>query len=153
MSILWGLKFLFLFCKTLSASFRLENLTMILFFLSQGSGWHDSRQSWFTFIPVTFPINSHTFASLVESEIPTISTQSHQEHCSFLQHCFSKLIMHFSRVLFTVFEISNWYSILSKVVLTSASWFLSLAVLLFNLSLFWTKSDISSSLFNFRVQL
>ena len=62
LSILWGLKFFFLLflCKTLSASFRLENLTMILFFMSEGRGWHNSRQSWFTFIPVTFPINSHT---------------------------------------------------------------------------------------------
>ena len=109
MPILRGIKFLFffLFRKTLSASFRLENLTMILFFLSEGSGWHDSRQPWFTFIPVTFPIYPHTFLSLVESEIPKIFTNSRREYCSFLQNCFSKLVMHFSWVLFIASEISN----------------------------------------------
>ena len=151
MPILQGLKFLFLFLlrKTLSASFRLENLTMILFFLSEGSGWHDSRQPWFTFIPVTFPIYPHTFLSLVESEIPKIFTNSRREYCSFLQNCFSKLVMHFSWVLFIASEISNWDSILSKVLLTSTSWFVMLSRLLFSLSSFSAKIDISSSLLNF----
>ena len=138
MPILRGIKFLFffLFRETLSASFRLENLTMILFFLSEGSGWHDSRQPWFTFIPVTFPIYSHAFVSLVESGIPKISTNSRREYCSFLQNCFSKLVMHFSWVF------------CSKVLLTLTSWFVMLSRLLFSLSSFSAKINISSYLFN-----
>ena len=132
MFIFWGLKF---FSVLSSWEF---NYDFFFFFLSEGSRWHDSQQFWFSFILVTFSINSHTFVSLVQSGTPTIST--HSRH-SFLQHCFSKLVMHFTKAFFIVFEICNRDSILSKVFLTSASWFVKLATLLFSLSSLSTKGE------------
>ena len=62
MFILWGL--------------NQFNYDFVLFWLRVGSRPHDSRQSSFASIPVTFSIDSHTFVSLVESGNSTVSTHS-----------------------------------------------------------------------------